>query len=69
MSSSEEKDIAVILDCEGPQALNDNAQETTVEAAKQYPDWDKIAPEIEIIPTEKEKGMTIGEIIGTRFFQ
>jgi len=69
MSSSEEKDIAVILDCEGTQALNDNAQETTVEAAKQYPDWDKIAPEIEIIPTEKEKGMTIGEIIGTRFFQ
>jgi predicted HAD superfamily phosphohydrolase len=30
--------------------------------------WEKIAPWIVITPSEKEKGMALGEIIGTRFF-
>ncbi len=63
------KQILIILDNEGVQSLNDNAQESMVEAAKLYPFWNKVAPEIVVVPYEKEKGMTLGEIIGTRFFQ
>lgn len=61
--------ILIILDNEGVQSLNDNAQETMVEAAKLYPFWEKVAPEFVILPGEKEKGMTSGEIIGIRFFR
>ncbi len=68
------KKIWVILDIEGPQVLNDNAQESTVMLAKRLEEkdpqfWEKISPEIAIIPLDKEKGMTLSEIIGTRFFQ
>lgn len=62
-------EIWVILDVEGPQLLNDNAWETTVALAKGYPNWDKIAPEIVIIPSPTEEGMTLGEIIAARFYQ
>lgn len=73
MSNFSENDIWVFLDIEGPQVLNDNAQETTVALAKRLEEgnphlWEKIAPWITIIPSEGEKGMTLGEIIGTRFF-
>ncbi len=66
--------IWVILDVEGPQVLNDNAQETTVALAKRLEEkdprfWQRIASEITIVPSEKEKGMTLGEIIGTRLFR
>ena len=66
-------DIWVILDIEGPQVLNDNAQETTVALAKRMEEknsyfWEKVAPSIGITPSEKEEEMTLGEIIGTRFF-
>ena len=61
--------ILIILDNEGVQTLNDNAQESMVEAAKRYRYWKQVASEIIIVPTEKEEGMTLGEIIGTRFFQ
>jgi predicted HAD superfamily phosphohydrolase len=63
------RSILIILDKEGVLSLNDNAQESMVWAAKLYRYWKRLAPKIVIVPTEKEKGMTLGEIIGTRFFQ
>jgi predicted HAD superfamily phosphohydrolase len=62
-------DIWVFLDNEGPQTKNDNAFENMVALAKRYPEWDKFLPEVNIVPEEKEKGMTVGEIIGTRAYQ
>lgn len=59
----------LVLDNEGVQPLNDNAHETLVAAAKGAGNWYPIAPSIIIVPSEKEKGMTLGEIIGVRFFQ
>ncbi len=59
----------LVLDNEGVQSLNDYAQEVFVAAAKLYRFWNRIAPEIVIVPTEKEQGMTLGEIIGVRVFR
>lgn len=59
----------LVLDNEGAQSLNDNAQETLVAVAALYPLWDKVMPEIIIVPSEKEEEMALGEIIGVRFFQ
>jgi len=62
--------IWVFLDNEGPQTKNDNAQENMVTLAKEYPDWDRVLPEVEIVPLSKEEEkMTVGEIIGTRTYQ
>ncbi|MDD1777514.1 MAG: hypothetical protein LUQ65_05040 [Candidatus Helarchaeota archaeon] len=58
----------IILDVEGPQVLNDNAQELIVHLAKEFPSWENVRHWLVIRPEEKEKHMTLGEIIGTRFF-
>lgn len=64
------KKILIILDIEGPQVLNDNAQELMVFLAKMFRDWDKILPHIVITALdEKEEEMAVGEIIGARFFR
>lgn len=67
--------IWVILDNEGPLTKNDNAQENTVALAAELEKddpvfWERIAPEIVIDPTpdEVKEEMTLGQIIGARFF-
>jgi len=69
MIFTQKNSILVIIDNEGPQTVNDNAQENLVELAKNYPFWDKILPEIKIRPSPKEKGLTIGEIISVRAYK
>jgi len=64
------KIILIILDIEGPQLLNDDAQELMIFLAKMFDGWDKILSYIVIEPLdETEEGMTTGEIIGARFFK
>lgn len=61
--------IWVVHDNEGPESKNDNARENMATLAKEYPSWDRILPEVEIVPLDEEEKMTIGEIIGTRVYQ
>jgi predicted HAD superfamily phosphohydrolase len=63
------KKVLVLLDNEGPQTLNDNAQESIVALSKEYKGWEEIAPELIIETLSEEKGMTLGEIIATRFYR
>ena len=61
--------ILIILDVEGPCLFNDNAYETLVALAKRYRFWSQVAPHIVITPLPEEEGMTLGEIIASRFYK
>jgi len=61
--------ILIILDVEGPCLFNDNAYEILIALAKKYRFWSRIAPHIVITPLPEEEGMTLGEIIASRFYR
>ncbi len=60
--------ILVAVDNEGPCTKNDNCFESMVQLAKACPFWDRVEPLISIVPAPEEKRMTLGEIIGSRFY-